>query len=1263
MPNLNLPAPIGWNEWDLNRNVIPVEGDNIIIPDIPMIPLYLPASAFWLRSLMDHCQIDFLIKDDTLTTFFLGGGVGGTLQGALGGLSVVELLSDLPSIIDLGIGRTTSQGTIGGLGPSTGFAIGDSFKHQAYIRLQSTALEGVLSLDTELPTVYYIELMQNYKYNKMYINHGEVARYRELNNEHILTLDIDQSSTSSNININGELLTIYKSDGTTVTVTILGVKENWDFIIGDPGDIIPSPGDFYQMNNVWSIEDPFLLSGFWTGPENDTSGPYSGLNLYTTTHTKPYKEGKFLGIYIYKDNDTVIPANSGISMGDVGDFHWEFYGLGNSQFSKVYDNDVRYQEVVLNGVTQYEVREQATLSDYNSWFEDDDIDYIRVELSNGAWADSHNWYAPCLKGAYLSSNGRLYKIVDHPEALIIDVAKESVDGSGVKFNPGVNQNYSILNQKGWIITEHYDGYLDGDKRGIYEGEITSSGVSSDGITTLTIEVEGDSFVSWASFNDKYEAPDMDINNFVSRYRQTHVHLNDEPTKQYDKNMNWKLIANNEQDTYSISDIVFIENNPSTFGEPYSIAVTLDKPVEGLYAFVPCKPSLDKPVEGLQGTNAYISFDIPYDTVTGSRKSSTIDITARPGIEGELPSFILANRICLDGEYFAPPYSVDLPLNTRLGCCDGYLFGLGSDGSAESPIGEWLYITTPRTARGIASLLHVMRDEDWVIFQDPVTKKMTIRRGCLDYKEYPRKTEIVIGESVAVENVYPSNNIINLNSARERLRRILVKVPLAIPNTTPNMNFIPSLLFGIGSENNIHGFVVSGDGVVDLQMLRMANYAPGSISSSNYTDSEDNIVSPVYIYKKGQNQHLKELSVDIAAKTSDGPIYINEGNVIDNVVVQYINDNQTLEDPGYFDVLKFADGEVIMLYGQKTSSFNLIDGENTYLNNSTSNNTLWTNQFAVMAIGSFNDSYYWGSPSMIKHSVSDAKPYSTMLLNSVEYLSSFYDDFTQSLNIFVRAFDGNEQYVGFLKISAKMLSRRLFQCDHPDYNSNEPQLTPLSFMYRPPFLPSSFVNDEDVSWTDNENIIQYGDVNNDFIGTVQDQYIRILGPTATGSQVTYGDEFGIISTTVLPDGTYMMFHDSNFGIRAIFSTNRGRTWQGSDLIYARDGRGGFLIDDYLFYITNSGIEVKFTNYADFSDDRTLSVKKVEGQDISVLEVNKQSDLDSMKHFLIGSGEIDFQRLSGYKIPDGMLKIFFYNKDDALVCMESPDSFQWKVADNF
>jgi hypothetical protein len=118
-----------------------------------------------------------------------------------------------------------------------------------------------------------------------------------------------------------------------------------------------------------------------------------------------------------------------------------------------------------------------------------------------------------------------------------------------------------------------------------------------------------------------------------------------------------------------------------------------------------------------------------------------------------------------------------------------------------------------------------------------------------------------------------------------------------------------------------------------------------------------------------------------------------------------------------------------------------------------------------------------------------------------------------------------------------------------------------------------------------------------------------------------------------------------------------------LTYARDGRGGLLIDDYFFYVTPSGIEVKFTSYSDFSDDRTIAVKKAAGQNTSVIEVNKQEELDSMKHFLIGSGPIDFQRLSGYLTPDGTIKIFFYNKDNALVCMESKDSFQWKVADNF
>jgi hypothetical protein len=60
---------------------------------------------------------------------------------------------------------------------------------------------------------------------------------------------------------------------------------------------------------------------------------------------------------------------------------------------------------------------------------------------------------------------------------------------------------------------------------------------------------------------------------------------------------------------------------------------------------------------------------------------------------------------------------------------------------------------------------------------------------------------------------------------------------------------------------------------------------------------------------------------------------------------------------------------------------------------------------------------------------------------------------------------------------------------------------------------------------------------------------------------------------------------------------------------------------------------------------------------------QKNFDKAKTILVGSGQIDAQRLTGYKTADGIWKIFFYDPHMFLSCVESKNLFNWHISDNF
>jgi len=1236
MATLNyLKSPNGWKNWTLLRTTI----NNVYLPDSPLPSTYLPASGFWLQSIMDHCAIPWINTYDPMTLYLIGGGVSGSSIGALSGLAVIGLLFDIMfKNATFGIGYESP--------PSTGYCIGKEFKQQAYIRMdvQNNAGETLLNNIN-------VQLVQNYKFKRIYVHHGEILSAKKVegfDNRFELDIGITKEEPCYNNEINDIIYICPVGTSVFIKGNVIQIKQNWNIVIEINGQIDSLISGFYKLNNPWCIENPYLLSGFWQGTENEFNSQMgitesSGLDLYRTLDVKPYLRSKILGVYIWQvfnasqslDLSSVFtpPPIYNSSMQNSDTSEWAFYGFGNEFYSPIYQDDIRYNTIFLDvndeegSLVKYQDRQKATLSQYNELLrrvnnKDPSITYWRLDI-NGGYVDKHNFYSPCLIDSYLVNDGHYFKILGQPEAGIIDVSVVSVDGEIL--DPYKNQDFEIINQYGWFIIEHYDSNSQSNAdKGFARGTITSMSGNF-----ISIDCDGDSSVSWVKYNDI---------NFQERYF-TQPLLPNALSKRY-SDFDGYRIAKVNGDSYSIDSVVRLVK-PSVPNEPYKISVILNNSTSDLKS----------------GDNVYLTFGKPFDTLFGFSRESGYSFvlenfglglsTTEKSVEMQLfGGLIKGDALCISGTYFSNPYKIDLSLSTRIGITNGYLFGIDINGSAKSRIGNYIYITTPRFDRGLASLFHALRMEDWILYYDYSTSKLTIRRGCLDYHEYPQKSEVVIGYPIETKktNYSSESGEIKLDNQYARLQRLIL---YGIDEYTKGTS--PVITFGIGSKNFTYGFAVSGDGLVDLQMLRLQGVGRGQVNSDFYRDSDNQSISPVYVYKESVESAVGNLYVDMAAETDD-TIYINNASAV-NITAQYVNEEQTIRQDGLFDIIRLNDGELLILYSQEVAEFTTNSG----INNSSSIGTAWSKKTAVFAIGSNNDAHLWGPPSAVKENLDLLQNHPVMLLNAVEYVGCIHDPISDKISIFVRAYFENYAYIGCLSINPKSLIHDVVMC-----NSN----SGFNFYYRPPLLTKDFILDKNKSWINNDNdyiktLFEYNPKESSYS---KDQYLRVVG-TVNGSQVRQSGNLGIISTNLLADNSYMLLYDTDTGLRGCFSNDQGVTWCNSNLIYARDGKGGCIVDRYLFYITDFGIKVKKFDYFDFSAARTIAIENIEGNSSNLREENIQNDFDQKSSILIGSGKIEYQRLSGYITNDNIIKVFFYDNNGRLKGMESNDGSVWTVCDNF
>lgn len=797
-----------------------------------------------------------------------------------------------------------------------------------------------------------------------------------------------------------------------------------------------------------------------------------------------------------------------------------------------------------------------------------------------------------------------------------------------------------------------------------------------------------------STNPVYEDQVGGINKyncFYNRFRLNPTSDLETPNKMialYDKTYNWKLVVSNTSSTYNISNITY-SDFPVNYNQEYQETITLLG-----------ENSLNA------GDSAYITFDDPFKltrvAVNNALAETTTSSNLLPPNGGTLfakmellgggttiapiapiapimnigeaigalgsASLAIAQTATVRQEPWTVCINVDwrsyillerIPKNTFVGVCGGRYLGFGSRRSkfTFSEEGEDLLFTTSLATMGLSSLYNKYVQEDWVVYKDPYSAITTIRRGTLDYREQPKRSEISIGANAKSELITASPYSITQSDKTLRLRKITFEPPFADAGGSLNGQCI---MVSVKNTNNIYGNIQTGKGEVDLQMLRKQGLSNGSVSATSY-NFNDYLSSPVYAYKRNVgDSFVNENSIDVGVSTEQSPIYLMNvsnarGSVIGtpyatNVRAEYVTHKQMLENNTLFDVHKLEDGEEIVVYGYPVLKYT-VDG-------TTKDGSKWSIPNAVFVIGNGAESAEWGcplvktlyytktlfAPGTIGIPTASDFEYPLMIAPCSDYLGSVYHYGFRRLFVFARGHTNSGlSFVGCYSISFDNLLYEAYKATTSPY---------LDFIYRPLSLPPSlFANPSEspIPATSQSNVIMAT------TNTNNDRFFKAIDVERGTNSV-----FPFITQ----DGTLAILYDTDEGIHLAYSRNLA-VFMESPVLIVNDVHSPLLIDSNILVFINSenGIGIKIA-----IDNNLYSAMKVGDMDttagtyLTTLESIKR-EIDSVPIIYIGSGKIPDQKLTGYKTTLGIYKIFFYDDSGAISCMISNNLRSWQFHPNF
>ena len=1264
--------PAGWNGWcnipthvsvvqttttpavspETKPTVTTSVAEIINMPFGKISNIILPASKFWIWAPTSNNQLQVPWNHSGLDDALLMVAQGGfTAMGAAAGLTVMAQTLAQAGTVTYAIGQDVPHRP-----PIVAYCIGDLYSERLYTTI--TAMRNDIDGST-IVTDAADDVHQRYVLKRYYLHHGEVTSYTP-NQDNTATIGLGVSfHLSPDLMKSTGSLTVTKSDGTRWTFTVQSFTSDCQAKVSVEKAFTPAAGDFYVFDTLYVLEDPYLMAGFFKGNENDVSGSWkSGYNLPITFNQTSYIQTSLAGGYALRNKKTgkIVPGGVGQNMDDTDELTWEWvyfnkkstaYTNNKNRFRPLYTSDTSIEPSNADlfqasaYYPTYQYRLLGKEANITAMAEQKVVKHIRVELAHTGCTQLNNFHAPILTREYIEQKGKYFKILSQIDGSIIDLSYMSVDGS-TKFD--LHGDFRVLNQFAWKCNEHYSG---NNRNPFGRGKVVAveSSTSPYGTTMITLDMQSD-YLSKGTVADNsatggFNKPSCfgeSRNSFYRRFTSEYAFKNFTKSKQfYVKGQRWVLQSTivKPQKNYTI-----------TYADTKDTASPLASTTTQIKLYT--NNTVDKEIVG---TEYHIFFDTPFDNATfnvgGGSLSGTDD--GRGGI-------------AVDGNFASAFVIMNIPSNTYLGICDAWAWGLSI--GLQYPMGTPFYITTPSGNLMTSSLFMSIPFEECVLYQDTDTRKMVLRTGALSFDECPAKKEIAIG-NLTKDTLSAAGNVLTLNQTYERLNAL--ELSSLKPETDAKKMFIT---FDAQDVGNKYGFVASGN------EIKLQAFAAAGMDDVTYAKLQFNgqNISPAYAYTYSYKHQQDSLRFPIGLATTTNQQIMSYAGLdtplnVGTTQAYYVNENQTIENAGIYLIL--PDGERIVVYQQRFPYDMIIGGQDVPEWTSTSN--------AIMITGSNDDGRTWGAPIIKKNEYTQGiETLPVMVLNACDLADVLYDEYIHSFNIFTNAYDQNGlRFVGLFRVPLMSLANqngaRFYFGHNKDLKITNPATVKASdyvasdmpFVFRVPQLPATLLSDASLSYTSEKNLYDegYGDVlpSAEDDANATDSFVRILGLKASSPQIVQEGSYGVVSARQFDSGLQVLFYDSASGIRMAYSKNSGMNWYESAIILARDGTCGFMIDDKYFYYTapSDGLKCKNISIGDIEQFAALPMEGVATKTAELI----QADIDKRPTVVMGTGELQVQKFSGYVNNVGCRKVFYYTKENNLSCVQSTDGQTWKIAPNF
>ena len=1244
----------GWQPW------YPVQTTrgNFDVPFGHFPPSYLPATTFWGDAIALHGQLPtpWSSLKSAEQAFAEAGGNTATIEGLLGGIAAAGAINAQENTISFGIGQQYDP-------PTVGFCVGNTYKENTYFKYEITRPNAG---HTELIYNAGIDVCQRSRLNRAYIYHGYITSVNIDSKKNTITIGIDYNGTidpSITFSIQNFKLTVIKKTNSRSSYQISQINRDFSMVLPLSGSATsihnPAVGDFYEITKPLCIVDPYLMSGAFFGTEATVnSGNNSGKNMYVTDHNKPYSQCYFTGAYVYVSKMDGGPASISPDTPFLtyNSYEWLWVPLAHYAGSEIYGNSKdRYYENIFaadyggGSVTLTTVTATPSLpsqkiipifdigsgSDINNWIKAKNQTYIRLELAQGGQAFRQNFHVPILKKCFIFQNGMYFAILGQPEGNVVDVSLLGVDGA-TQLN--INASYSIINQYCWMISEHLSYNSSGTSNYFIQGSITSTAVELGGASNVIMSCLG------LSTGTTLPTSKLVNGSFWDRFTINYSPTSFEPTKVWRKYTNWKLVTSNGT-SYNIIPGSVKYTGGGTALQPFSVYFEING-------------KLNNDTEG------YVVFDTPYSRIGNFNPqltSATIEQAATD-----------INSVFLDVnmEYLSSQMKINIPTNTIVGVCGGVWWGVEGAGGTDhipSSNGLDLWVSTAQGFGGIDAFRNTLTNKEYIFYTDPLTNKLSIRKGSQNFRDYPEKIEITVGKPSLTETTqfFP----IALNQNQDRVKTINLPLPKGTdpaPTTTPP---IPNKISAGGTDvfgsvavslqtktqTNYFGFISTGKGQIDFQALRRLGYKAGTVPNT-FFQYDGEFVSPIYIWKKlSNNGSGNSCSVNMGISTAEQNIYATNyiSSATAQISIEYVNNEQTLEGMHNYNAYYLPDGTTLVIYSMAIPPFTI---------NSTTINPAnqWDTSSAIFIVGSYGEEAFWGCPFITPKTIEDQDKYlkPTMLLYSCELESSYYDTNSQELGIITKCYYNNDPTKIFYGLY--LIPIYAIPIDNMPICKVTSGTTVSDFLYRPSQL-------EDKAWTTNNSFVTKEDYLqptgelgfvSDTKNNNSDRFFKIIGDVATGSDINPAMSLTFSLSQVLYNGMVVLFYSDDQGVKVL--SYNGLKWKKSLINLALNGTSPYFLRDALFYIDSEGVKVKINMITNVYD--ATQINENEGKDPTEIE-SVQEAINKNTTILITPTVTTLRRLAAFISVDGSYNVTFYDDSGILNCFTSDNLSNWQPNYNF